>query len=96
MLVHIKWVLQRNGCGSWSPGLSYETECESIECSSFKDSNDGTELSIQLSLAYTALVNLNNYLNGIYSALLGSGTVGGLVSGAGLAALDDGGRICYV
>lgn len=81
MLVHIKWVLQRNGCGSWSPGLSCETECESIECSSLKDSNDDTELSIQLSLAYTALVNLNNYLNGICSALLDSGTVGGLVSG---------------
>ncbi len=78
MLVHIEWVLQRNGCGSW---LSYETACESVECSSLKDSNDGTELSVQLSLAYTALVNLNNYLNGICSALLGSGTVGGLVSG---------------
>lgn len=46
-----------------------------------KDWDNGSDLTVQRFLAYTAMVNLNNYLYNIYFSLLDSGTIGGLVSG---------------
>ncbi len=46
-----------------------------------KDWDNGSDLTAQRFLAYTAMVNINNYLYGIYFSLIDSGTIGGLVSG---------------
>lgn len=46
-----------------------------------KDWDDGSDVTVQRFLAYTAMVNINNYLYNIYFSLLDSGTIGGLVSG---------------
>ena len=59
---------------------TYTSKCDSINCQNVKDSTTGSILTIQRYLAYTAVVNLNNYLNSITSALLDSGTITGLVA----------------
>ena len=60
---------------------TYTSKCESINCQNVKDYTIGSVLTIQRYLAYTAVVNLNNYLNSIYSALLDSGTISSLMAG---------------
>ena len=60
---------------------TYTAKCESINCQNVKDYTIGSVLTIQRYLAYTAVVNLNNYLNSIYSALLDSGTISSLMTG---------------
>ena len=56
-------------------------ECEGVACVDVKGSNSGTELSVQRFLGYTAIVNFNNYLNSIQTALLDSGTLSSLLDG---------------
>lgn len=63
------------------PQCTYTSKCESINCQNVKDYTIGSVLTIQRYLAYTAVVNLNNYLNSIYSALLDSGTISSLMAG---------------
>ena len=63
------------------PQCTYTAKCESINCQNVKDSTIGSVLTIQRYLAYTAVVNLNNYLNSIYSALLDSSTISSLMTG---------------
>ena len=60
---------------------TYRFQCASINCQNVKDYTIGSVLTIQRYLAYTAVVNLNNYLNSITSALLDSGTISGLLAG---------------
>ena len=60
---------------------TYISKCESINCQNVKDYTTGSVLTVQRYLAYTAVVNLNNYLNSIYSALLNSGTISSLTAG---------------
>ena len=58
---------------------TYTAHCDPVGCSSVKDSASGSELSVQRFLAYTAVVNFNNYLNSITTALLDSGTISSLL-----------------
>lgn len=60
---------------------TYTSKCEPINCQNVKDYTAGSVLTIQRYLAYTAVVNLNNYLNSITSALLDSATISGLLAG---------------
>ncbi|KAF6222022.1 hypothetical protein HO133_001990 [Letharia lupina] len=60
---------------------TYTSKCDAIGCTQVKDWDNGSDLTVQRFLAYTAMVNLNNYLYNIYFSLLDSGTIGGLVSG---------------
>lgn len=60
---------------------TYTSKCDSIGCPDVKDYTSGTQLTVQRFLAYTSVVNLNNYLYSVASGLLNSGTIGGLVSG---------------
>lgn len=57
------------------------SECDAIGCTQVKDWDNGSDLTAQRLLAYTAMVNINNYLYNIYFSLSDSGTIGGLVSG---------------
>ena len=58
---------------------TYTAHCDPVGCSNVKDSASGSELSVQRFLAYTSIVNFNNYLNGIQTALLDSGTINSLL-----------------
>ena len=57
---------------------TYTVHCDPVSCSTVKDSAIGSELSVQRYLAYQSVVNFNNYLNSIMTALLDSGTVASL------------------
>ena len=63
------------------PKCTYTSKCDSISCSNVKDYNTGTQVSIQRFLGYQAVVNCNNYLNSVYTAVLDSGTVSSLIDG---------------
>ena len=54
--------------------------CQGVQCSDLKDFTAGDDLSIQRWLGYSALINVNNYLNSIYESLMNAGAIGGLVS----------------
>ena len=60
---------------------TYTAHCDPVGCSSVKDSASGSEVSVQRFLAYTSIVNFNNYLNSIMTALLDSGTIASLIDG---------------
>lgn len=58
---------------------TYTAHCDPVSCSTVKDGNSGTELSVQRYLAYQSIVNFNNFLNSITTALLDAGTISSLL-----------------
>lgn len=70
-------------------------ECDAIGCTQIKDWDNGSDLTVQRFLGYTAMVNINNYLYGTYFSLLDSGTIGGLVSG-NIVTVRLGATVCRI
>lgn len=58
---------------------TYTAHCDPVSCSTVKDGNSGKELSVQRYLAYQSVVNYNNFLNGLTTALLDAGTIASLL-----------------
>lgn len=61
--------------------ISYTSKCDTVPCGNVADASTGKPIVLQRYLAYTSLVNFNNYLYAIYDALFDSGTIG--VAGTG-------------
>ena len=59
---------------------TYTAKCDSISCSSVKDSDDGLLLSVQRFVAYQTIVNFNNYLWSIQQAVYEASEITGLMS----------------
>lgn len=55
---------------------TYSSKCDSIQCGSIADASTGKPIVIQRYLAYTSLVNFNNYLYAVYDALFDSASIG--------------------
>ena len=63
------------------PMCTYTSKCDSIACSDLKDYDSGTGLSVQRFLGYTAIINLNNFMNAIMTAVMDAGTINSLMDG---------------
>ena len=60
---------------------TYSSKCDSIQCGNIADASTGKPIVIQRYLAYSSLVNFNNYLYAVYDALFDSASIG--IAGTG-------------